>query len=97
MRLAHPRLDNDILLLSFQFPFQQKRAQDSKSTALIAQIVSNHLNLRVSVETKIDASLSTKPPITLKPATPPDPAHASLISQVQDIMGGGEIVDAEFN
>ncbi len=95
MRLAQPYLDDNTLLLSFQFPFHQKRAAEPKNLSLIAEIVSNQLDFTPTVETKIDKSIS-KAPTQTSPASPePDPAHASLIASVQDIMGGGEILDAQ--
>jgi len=94
MRLAQPYLNDNTLLLSFQFPFHQKRAAEPKNLSLIAGIVSNQLDFTPVVETKIDKSLSKAPTQTSPVNTEPDPAHASLIASVQDIMGGGEILDA---
>ena len=94
MRLAQPHLNDGTLLLSFQFPFHQKRAAEPKNLSLIAEIVSNQLDFTPVVETRIDKSIPNTPAVSTNVPAEPDPAHASLIASVQDIMGGGEILDA---
>ncbi len=97
MRLAKPSLNNETLTLGFQFPFHQKRMQDIKNITLMANITSNFLNFTPVIETVVDASLKKSQPVAAAPAPTPDPAHASLIAGIQDMMGGGEIVDAHAN
>lgn len=100
MRLAKPALEGETLKLVFEFPFHKKRVDEAKNLSLISEIVSNHINLQPSVETTVIAP-DKKPQVEeivsrdqITGESSPDPAHASLIASVQDIMGGGEIVDA---
>lgn len=94
MRLAHTALEGDTCILSFQFPFHQKRADETKNKQLISEIISNQIGFQPKIVTRIDTELKRKE-ITSTAETPePDSAHASLITNIQDMMGGGEIVDA---
>lgn len=100
MRLAQPNLSGETLTLTFQFPFHKKRLEDVKHISLISEIVSNHIDLQPVIEAIVDPSLKQEPTeefaqrTELGAAPSPDPAHASLITSVQDIMGGGEVIDA---
>ncbi len=94
MRLAHPHIEGDTCILSFQFPFHQKRADEAKNKQLISEIISNQIGSQPNIVTRVDSTLKRKDD-TLAAHTPePDSAHASLITNIQDMMGGGEIVDA---
>jgi DNA polymerase-3 subunit gamma/tau len=111
MRLAKAKLDDNVLTLSFKFSFHKKRAEDIKHISLISEIVSNYANVQPTVQVLLDEKTSDpknendyNDTIGLSEiqnndavSTEPDPAHASLIASVQDIMGGGEIVDAGTN
>jgi len=91
IRLATPEVDSGGLLLIFSFPFHQKKVEESRYKALIAEIVASVTGTSVVVRSIVDKKRAK--PVTTNDATPSDPAHASLISSVQDIMGGGEIVN----
>lgn len=94
MRLAHPVLEGDTCILSFQFPFHQKRADETKNKQLISEIISNQIGSQPEIVTRVDASLKRTEVTHTAKMTEPDSAHASLITNIQDMMGGGEIVDA---
>lgn len=91
LRLATPELDEQGLLLIFSFPFHQKKVEESRYKALIAEIVEEVSGVSVAVRSIVDKTRAKPVTASSKPLT--DPAHASLISSVQDIMGGGEIVN----
>lgn len=91
LRMATPELQDGQLQLIFAFPFHQKKVDEPKYKSLIAEIITNQTGATVQIQTIVDkkrvrsdATLSTEPK---------DNAHASLISSVQDIMGGGEVVN----
>ncbi len=92
LRLAKPHFSKEHLLLTFAFPFHQKRADDSKHKVIIAEVVQSVTGESLEVSTAVDKS-QVSTPIEASNA-PADPAHASLIASVQDIMGGGEVVNA---
>lgn len=94
LRLATPEVDDEGLLLIFSFPFHQKKVEEAKHKAVIAEILEQVLGAPIAVRTVVDKT-KAKPAHSLASngsASAPDPAHASLISTVQDIMGGGEVV-----
>lgn len=92
LRLATPELDSDGLLLIFNFPFHQKKVDEIKYKKLIAETVQEITGAELAIRTIVDKSRA-KPVTSLSAVAPADPAHASLISNVQDIMGGGEVVN----
>ena len=92
LRLAKPHFSKEHLLLTFSFPFHQKRADDSKHKVIIAEVVHDVTGESLEVSTAVDKSQVSAP--TDASDSPADPAHASLIASVQDIMGGGEVVNA---
>ena len=93
LRLAHPDLFEDTLTLKFSFPFHQKRVEDMKNKIVIATAVQEVTGLQLEIQTKLDKDLPTPEPVTIKEKPPEvDPAHASVIDSVRDIMGGGEVV-----
>lgn len=84
LRLATPRLVGEELHLAFQFPFHQKRVDDTKYKTLLSATIAELTGADVTIVCIID-----------KHATPPtedNSAHASHLAAIQDIMGGGEIV-----
>lgn len=80
------------LTLTFKFGFHKKRADETKNKSLIAQAIQEVYGVSVDVVTKLDPVMEI---VKSDIKTTPDPANASLISSVRDIMGGGEIVDVK--
>lgn len=90
LRLATPEVEADELLLIFSFPFHQKKIEESKYKAFISEIIQEVTGNTISFHSIVDKS-RTKSQTAISASS--DPAQASLISSVQDIMGGGEIVN----
>lgn len=94
LRLAHPSVNKGKLAIAFAFEFHQKRVDDAKHKAIIASCLSQVTGHSAGVETVLDKSLGTPDTVILQQSSPqPDPAHASVIAGIQDIMGGGEVVN----
>lgn len=91
LRLATPELDQEGLLLSFNFPFHQKKIDEVKHKSMIADVIEEVVGVTISIRTAVDKTKASTSESKIEPQ--PDPAHASLISNVQDIMGGGEVVN----
>lgn len=91
LRLATPAIEEDTLLLIFSFPFHQKKIDEVKYKSLITQIIGEVLGIEIAILAIVDKKRAKPVNSSSQPAA--DPAHASLISDVQDIMGGGEIVN----
>lgn len=92
LRLATPEVTPEGLLLIFAFPFHQKKIDEVKYKTIISQIVQDVSGQNLAITTLVDKS-RVKPAGSLSSEAAPDPAHASLIGSVQDIMGGGEVVN----
>jgi hypothetical protein len=65
---------------------------DSKHKVIIAEVVQSVTGASLEVSTAVDKSQVSMPVDVSNAQT--DPAHASLIASIQDIMGGGEVVNA---
>lgn len=91
LRLATPELEGDGLVLIFSFPFHQKKIEEAKYKAVIAEILQDVVGGNVDFRSIVDKTRSKPANSTSLPTN--DPAHASLITSVQDIMGGGEVVN----
>lgn len=93
-RLAQPTLQGDELTLAFGFEFHRKRVDDSKHKTILAESVAAATGSAVTVLTALDKSLATQS-VSPEPVAPVvEPAHASHIANIQDMMGGGEVVNA---
>ena len=94
LRLAHPSVAEGSLTIAFAFEFHQKRADDAKHKAIIADCLQEATSYSAVVETRLDKSLGSPEPVVIeRPSPPTDPAHASVIAGIRDIMGGGEVVN----
>lgn len=94
LRLAHPSISENSLLLTFSFPFHQKRVDDVKNKIIIATAVQDITEVALEIVTNLDKTLPAPEHVKVEQAAPaPDPAHASVIDSVRDIMGGGEVVN----
>lgn len=90
LRMAGPELSGDELLLYFSFPFHQKKLEEAKHKALLIECLRELTGRDISIQTKVDKQKASSGTAAARAA---DPAHASLIQSVQDIMGGGEVVN----
>lgn len=90
LRLATPEVEGGKLNLFFGFAFHKKKIDESRYKALIAECVKSVTGQSYEVTAIVDKS-RVKPVNSLVQENN-DPAHASLITSVQDIMGGGEVV-----
>jgi DNA polymerase-3 subunit gamma/tau len=93
LRLATPEIENQELLLVFNFSFHQKKLEEPKYKAVISEVITNVTGVSVAIKTLVDKSRTSQNNTTAAAPATSDPAHASLISNVQDIMGGGEVVN----
>lgn len=91
LRLCKPEVKGSNLILNLKFPFHQKRIDDLKHKILIAEVLNSIFETELEIVTTINKDLET---ISYEVNSEPhDPAYASHIAAVQDIMGGGEVVN----
>ena len=93
LRLAKPELNGDDLTLYFAFPFHQKKLDEPRYKSIVAEAVNEQTGTSVAITAIVDKDKVNKPSTVDTPAEPKNNANASLISSVQDIMGGGEVVN----
>ncbi len=93
LKLATPELEGSDLVLIFEFGFHQKKIEEAKYKAMISQFIQEVTGNNVTIRTIVDKSRVRSIGSTSVTQTAIDPASASLISSVQDIMGGGEVVN----
>lgn len=90
LRLASPEVEDNTLNLYFSFAFHKKKIDESRYKALIAECVKSVTGHAYEVMAIVDKSRVK--PVNSMLQENNDSAHASLITTVQDIMGGGEVV-----
>jgi DNA polymerase III subunit gamma/tau len=95
LRLAKPNAIEGTLELAFGFEFHQKRASEAKHKKILTETAREVIGGNYTVECVLDKSLApTSKNQTISLTPKPHEAHASLVSDIKDIMGGGEIVHA---
>lgn len=97
LRLAKPKLNSETELeLAFGFEFHRKRIDDSKYRTIISSACLEVVGAAPNISTVLEKDLaSTQVESFSMPASQPaelDSAQASQIAAIQDIMGGGEIM-----
>jgi hypothetical protein len=84
LKHAQPVFEGETLTLKFKFALHSKKLDDAKQKALVAKVIQDTLGGTPIIMTAIDKSAS--PQVLLAD---------SAIASVANIMGGGEIIDAQ--
>ena len=82
-RMASPTFSDDTVTLTFSFPFHQKRLDDAKNKAVLAQILSDLLGSPISIVCLVDAG-AKKPEKAKKPDT---------LENISNIFGSAEVLE----
>lgn len=82
-RMASPTFSDDTVTLTFSFPFHQKRLDDAKNKAILAQILSDLLGSPISIVCLVDAG-AKKPEKAKKPDT---------LENISNIFGSAEVLE----
>jgi DNA polymerase-3 subunit gamma/tau len=98
LRQAQPDFNAEAqtLTLKFRYALHQKRVDDAKPKKLIADTMLALLGSAPIIQTELDAT-AVAPVVELSAATPkaPKPAVDEVAKSVMDMMGGGEVVNAQ--
>lgn len=88
VRMAKPSMDERKLILSFKFPFHQKRMDEPKNRQLIQDIIMQTTGQQLEVVCVIDSNSVIEP--ESKQAKP----DSATLETITDIFGGGEILES---
>jgi DNA polymerase-3 subunit gamma/tau len=89
-RMAVPNFSNEKVVLSFAFPFHQKRLQDSKNKQLLMEIMTEVIGKPVELEILLDPSVKTTP---VAPVSSVKIETNEDLENISNIFGGAEIVN----
>lgn len=88
-RMAQPRFEDDALVLSFAFPFHQRRCNEPRNKQHIQDIVHQTTGKNVKVTCVVDER--SKPPKDT--STTPKPAKSDTLQSITSVFGGGEVLE----
>lgn len=89
-RMANASYDNNALVLSFSFPFHQKRMAESKNNQLLKKILKDIVGTSVTITCKLENK-----PVMAKPKTQASSAarEPEVIDTISNIFGGAEVIE----
>ena len=94
-RMAVPLFDGDKLMLSFSFPFHQKRMSDAKNRLILSDLVKKQTGIAITITYTVDKNPSTAP--TPKPAkqeaSTAENESSGPLDTISNIFGGGEVLE----
>lgn len=92
-RMAVPMFEENKLTLIFNFPFHQKRFNDSKNTKILMNLIKDQTGKNVTIECIVDKQKASDP------APKPDDTEKAVsqntkpLDTINSIFGGGEIIE----
>ena len=87
LRIAKPRLEDDKLILAFEFPFHQKRISDSKNQQIIGDLLYEQFGQPIKVECVLEKSAK-------QPAAKATPGVTAPLDNISNIFGGAEVLES---
>ncbi len=93
LRMAHAGLNgsHNVVILTFQFPFHRKQVAAAKNKKIVEDALSQEVGQRVALKMQVDKDLQIAPASAAgAPQMTSDDDNG--LSNVIDIMGGGEVV-----
>lgn len=79
--------DKKTVRLAFAFPFHQKKLRETSNQKLVAQILSQQLNKKISLECVLDKNLAIEKPQA-------DTANQDTLSTISNIFGSAEVLES---
>lgn len=94
LRMARAGLNgsDDVVILTFQFPFHQKQVSNAKNKQIVENILSEEMGQRVSLKMIVNKDLDIAPIKESETAITTVEDSDDQINSIIDIMGGGEVV-----
>jgi DNA polymerase-3 subunit gamma/tau len=94
LRLAKPEINNQNLILKFQFPLHQKKLEQSKNKILLSELVEEVTGYKVNVECRVDKSAFSGTNQQPDSALPKAPEQPDNLHSISNIFGQAEVVEA---
>lgn len=88
VRMAVPAFGDDALVLTFSFPFHQKRLNEARNKQIITDIIQQVTGQNVTITCEVDVNARSVPAAIAQP-TSPDPD----LESISNIFGGGEVLE----
>jgi DNA polymerase-3 subunit gamma/tau len=99
LKIAKPVVENDVLILYFQFPLHQKKLNQSKQKDIIGQIIEEVSNVKIKVECQVNKDMfkdEKREDAKKSPAVKQEQAaelHTPMTS-ISNIFGKAEVLES---
>lgn len=93
LRLAEPRIEDDILTLAFQFPLHQKKMSVAKSKDLLGRIIEETTGSKPKIECIVDRSI-VPAVVKSEPVPMNTPSASEPMANISNIFGGAEVLES---
>jgi hypothetical protein len=87
VRMAQPQFDDSKITLTFSFMFHQKRLNEAKNKAIVAQVLSKVYGRDIELECLFDKLAKPAPASTATPVS-------GSLDTISNIFGGGELLES---
>jgi hypothetical protein len=93
LRLAEPRIEEDLLTLAFQFPLHQKKMSVSKSKDLLGRIIEEATGSTPKIECIVDKSITPAVAKDVSVTVNTQPTSGPM-ANISNIFGGAEVLES---
>jgi hypothetical protein len=91
--MAVPTFSGDTLILTFAFPFHQKRLNEGKHRQVLLDVISEVTGQDISLEVLVDKTSAPASTPVDKPAPVAVTDDSADLEAISNIFGGAEIVE----
>lgn len=91
LRLAEPRVEDNKLILAFQFPLHQKKINQAKHKNLVGRTVAEVTGQEMAIESIVDPALRAD---IAEGQPPKKPASSEQLQTISNIFGQAEVLES---
>jgi hypothetical protein len=92
LRLATPELNDETLMLKFQFPLHQKKIDQAAVKSLISQLIEDNFGSRLAIICLVDKSIA--PDIKTSDENTISEPPSSSFQSISNIFGAAEVLES---
>jgi DNA polymerase-3 subunit gamma/tau len=92
LRLASPSIEDDKVVLVFEFSLHQKKMNQAKNKETVAQAIEAVSGKKIGLECIVDKSSAKPEPIAYEPAEAP--AASNPLQSISNIFGSAEVLES---